>query len=584
MIPTHGLPTETVIHYGAQIAGAVAHAHERGIIHRDLKTGNVVVTENGRAKVLDFGIAQRINASPEAVTEARSSTSLPSAAIGTLVYMAPELLQGAPADQRSDIWALGVVLYEMATGKPPFQAGTSFELVSAILRDPVPRLPSSVSTGLASVIQRCLAREPGRRYQRASEVESALGPLAHSASAEPVAGASAPRSPARRWLLVSAGVVLLILAVLIATNVRAVRDRLPGASVGASSVRAIAVLPLDNLSGDPAQDYFAEGMTENLISSLAQIRALKVISRTSAMRYKGTSKSLPEIARELNVDAVLVGSVQRATGRVRVTAQLIHAGSDTHLWAREYERDDTDVLNLQSEVARAVADEIRIQLTPEEQTRLARTQSIDPAAYDAYLRGVYHFWRFNEADLKLAIGHFERAIQIEPQYAAAYAGLSQAWSERGIWGELPFPETEAPQRAAARKALDLDDGLSAAHVAWGNVKVNRDWDWAAAESEFRRAIDLDPGNIEARHLYAVLLMALGRHAGAIAEMKHAEGIDPMSSIIQSGFGQSCTERDATTMPFLIFGARSISTRVISARTDASQMCTNNRVSWTTRFR
>jgi eukaryotic-like serine/threonine-protein kinase len=273
VIPTHGFPTETVIHYGAQIAAALAHAHERGIIHRDLKTGNVVVTENGRAKVLDFGIAQRINESPEAVTEAPSSTSLPGTAIGTLAYMAPELFQAAPADQRSDIWALGVVLYEMATGKAPFQAGTSFELVSAILRDPVPRLPSSVSTALASVIQRCLAREPGRRYQRASEVESALEPLAHSASAEPVPAMPVPRLPARRWWLVSAAVVLSIVAFLIATNVGAMRDRLRGAAVGAPSVRALVVLPLDNLSRDSGQDYFADGMTESLISSLAQIRA-----------------------------------------------------------------------------------------------------------------------------------------------------------------------------------------------------------------------------------------------------------------------------------------------------------------------
>ena len=222
---------------------------------------------------------------------------------------------------------------------------------------------------------------------------------------------------------------------------------------------------------------------------------------------------------------------------MRVTAQLIHAATDTHLWAREYDRNAADVLKLQSEVARAIADEIRIQLTPQEQSTLARTRSIDPAAYEAYLRGLYEYWRFNETDLKQAIGHFERAIQIEPQYAAAYAALSDAWNERGVWGALPFPETDAPQRAAARKALELDDRLSAAHTSWGNVKATRDWDWASAEAEYRRAIELDPGNLQARHLYAVLLMALGRHADAVAEMEHAEAIDPMSSAIQSTFGR-----------------------------------------------
>ena len=536
MIPAQGLPTDTVIRYGSQIAAALAHAHDHGVIHRDLKTANVVVTETGRAKVLDFGIARRTSGSADSDTESQSSVAGSGAAIGTLAYMAPELLQGATADARSDVWALGVVLYEMATGRPPFQAATPFELVSAILRDPVPRPPACVPAGLASVILRCLAREPGRRYQRASEVESALEPLAGSAGAEAVGSMVERRSPARRWVLTSAGVALAAFALLFGRNVTAVRNLL-GASVGASSVRALAVLPLNNLSGDPRQDYFADGMTESLISSLAQIRALKVISRTSAMRYKGTSKSLPEIARELNVDGIIEGSVQYADGRVRVTAQLIHAATDTHLWAREYDRNAADVLKLQSEVARAIADEIRIQLTPQEQSTLARTRSIDPAAYEAYLRGLYEYWRFNESDLKQAIGHFERASQIEPQYAAAYAALSDAWNERGVWGALPFPETNAPQRAAARKALELDDRLSAAHTSWGNVKATRDWDWASAEAEYRRAIELDPGNLQARHLYAVLLMALGRHADAVAEMEHAEAIDPMSSAIQSTFGR-----------------------------------------------
>ncbi len=537
-IPAGGLPSESVIRYGSQIAAALAHAHERGVIHRDLKSVNVVVTENGRAKVLDFGIAQRSGESDELITESQVSMSTPDAAAGTLPYMAPELLEGTPADARSDIWALGVVLYEMATGNVPFKSGTSFELISAILRDPIPPLPSSVPAGLASVIQRCLAREPGRRYQRASEVESALQAVADSVITERVT-AAAPRADVRRWAIASSGVAVLIVAALLAANAGSVRDRLRGngTPMDTTTVRSLAVLPLNNLSGDPEQDYFADGMTETLISNLAQIRALKVISRTSAMRYKGTSKALPDIARELNVDAVVEGSVQRAGGRVRVTAQLIHAATDTHLWSREYDRDTADILRLQSDVARAIADEIRVQLTPQERTRLARAQSIDPAAYDAYLRGVYHYWRFNEADLKEAIGHFERAIQVEPQYAAAYAGLSQAWNERGIWGGLPFPETEAPTRAAARKAIELDDGLAAAHVAWGNVKAMRDWDWTGAEAEYRRAIELDPANLEARLLFAVLLMALGRHAEAIAEIERAEMIDPLSSANQSTFGR-----------------------------------------------
>jgi len=301
-------------------------------------------------------------------------------------------------------------------------------------------------------------------------------------------------------------------------------------------IRSIAVLPLENLSGDPAQEYFADGMTEALISNLAQIRALKVISRTSVMRYKGIRKSLPEIARELNVDAVIEGAVQRSGGRVRVTAQLIRATTDSHLWARDYDRDETDTLKLESEVAQTIADEIRIQVTAEERARLATVASVNPQAHEAYLLGRYHFSKANEQGWKRAIEYFERAIHLAPGYAAAHSGLSDAWLNRGIF-ELNFKETDAYARTAALKAVALDEELAEAHISLANIKFNYDWDWAGADREFSRALELDPGSLRAHSEYGFLLMALGRHDQAIREGQIAIQLDPLSSEIQSALGR-----------------------------------------------
>ena len=306
---------------------------------------------------------------------------------------------------------------------------------------------------------------------------------------------------------------------------------------GAVTIRSIAVLPLENLSGDPAQEYFADGMTEELIGKLAQIGSLRVISRTSVMRYKAGAKSLPEIARELNVDAVLEGTVQRSDGRVRVTAKLIHAATDSLLWARDYERDLTDVLKLQRDVAHAVADEIRIQITPEERARLASARSVNPQAHEAYLLGRYHYSKNNEQGWKQAIDYFERAIQIDPNHAAAYAGLSDAWIFRGLTGTVDFKEAESPTRAAALKAIKLDEQLAEAHLSLARIKQQYDWDWAGAEQEIRRALELDPGSLEVHTDYGYLLMHVGRLDEAILEGQIVVQLDPVSSAAHSALGR-----------------------------------------------
>jgi TolB-like protein/DNA-binding winged helix-turn-helix (wHTH) protein/Tfp pilus assembly protein PilF len=297
-------------------------------------------------------------------------------------------------------------------------------------------------------------------------------------------------------------------------------------------IRSIAVLPMLNLSGDPAQDYFADGITEALINNLAQIRALNVISRTSAMRYKGSKKALPEIARELNVDAIVEGTVQRSGGHVRVTAHLIQGGTDSHLWSHGYESDLADVLKLESDLARAIAGEIRVQVTTEERTRLGSARNIDPQAHELCLLGRYHFYKANEKELQEAMRYFEQAIQIAPGYAAAYAGLSDAWLRRGFGTK----EVELPARAAAMKAVALDEQLAEAHLSLANIKLLYDWDWAGADRENRRALELDPGSLDAHIYRGQLLMMLGRNDEAIREGRTAVQLDPFSSASQAALG------------------------------------------------
>jgi TolB-like protein/Tfp pilus assembly protein PilF len=301
------------------------------------------------------------------------------------------------------------------------------------------------------------------------------------------------------------------------------------------SIRSLAVLPLENLSGDPEQEYFSDGMTEALIAELGKIRALRVISRQSVMRYKGTDKSMPQIAQELGVGAVIEGSVLHSEGRVRITAQLIGTGPERHLWANNYDRDLSDILILLSEVARAIAGEIQVTLTPEEETRLGSTRPVNPEAHEAYLKGRYYWNKRTEEDIKQAIAHFQRAIEINPAYALAYAGLADCY----VVPTNPLPPREALPRAkaAATKALEIDNTLAEAHTSLAVVMMQYDWDWAGTEREFQRAIELNPNYATAHQWYAEYLAAMGRLDEAIAKVKRAEELDPLSLIISWNVGR-----------------------------------------------
>ena len=527
LVRAGGLPPETICRYGSQIADALAHAHEHGVLHRDLKGANVMVTPEGRIKVLDFGLAKRIDRSePETATRTKETLTGAGTVLGTLHYMAPETLRGEPADARSDIWALGAVLYEMAAGALPFRGQTPFALSSAILHDAPAEMPSSVPPGLRGVIQRCLEKEPGQRYQTAAEVRAVLEASPSTASAAVPPTAPAGRS---RWGLAAAGALALLLAALVGLNFGKVREHIMGRP-GPPRIESIAVLPLDNFSRDPEQEFFADGMTEQLIADLSKIRALRVISRTSVMQYKGKSKPLPEIARELNVDAVVEGSVLRSGDKVRITAQLLYAPKDQHLWAESYERDLRDVLAMQGEVARDVANQIRITVTPQEQTRLGSRRQVDPEVYQLTLRGQYYAKRGTLTDIEKGIQYFLQAIGKDVSYAPAHAGLAFAYS--GLTPDHKPPQEVMPKaKAEALRAIELDETLSEAHTALAVVRMYYDWDWIAAEKELKRAIELNPSSADAHDQYGNYFCALAQFEASIAESRRAHDLDPLSPVI-----------------------------------------------------
>jgi TolB-like protein/Tfp pilus assembly protein PilF len=336
----------------------------------------------------------------------------------------------------------------------------------------------------------------------------------------------------RRILILGAALVLCCATLSIYVTVSGRR-----ADAGPSAIRSIAVLPLENLSGDPADEYLSDGMTDALISRLAHFRTLRVASRTSSMAFKHSRRPLPEIARTLGVDAIVQGSVQRSAERIRVHIRLIDGLRDAHLWTRDYEREMKDLLGLQAELARAIGAEIPIHSTPPDRARMTSAETINPAAHQEYLIGRYHLWRDNEENLQRAIGHFERATQIDPQYAAAYASLAHAWWKRGLWGEAGLAATESPARAAAQKALHLDDTLPEAQVIQAELLRLYDRDLVRAETWIQRALALQPNNVDAHYSYGLLLMTVGRFDEAIAHMELAEQLDPLSPAIQSDLGR-----------------------------------------------
>jgi serine/threonine protein kinase/Flp pilus assembly protein TadD len=520
------LPEKEILRLATQMVEGLAAAHAHGVAHRDLKPGNLRVTPDGRLKILDFGLAKLfLPASPTAAT---GSLSQSQALSGTLPYMAPEQLLGEKVDGRTDIHAVGTVLYEMATGKRPFTETQSSRLTDSILHQaPVsPRAVNArVSTELERMILKCLEKAPENRYQSARELEVDLRRLGASASSHAGGAAAKSRSSRRIPLIVAATALIALVMLLSLLNPGHWRDRLPHGSKP-EHIESLAVLPLANLSGDPAQDYFADAMTEQLTTDLAQISSLRVISRTSAMNYKGAKKPLPQIARELNVDGVVEGSVQRSGQQVRITAQLMYGPTDQHMWAKTYERPLQDVLALENELAAEISKEVGGTLNPQQQVRLASTRQVNPESYELYLKGSSYF---DEFDLLKSVDYLNQAIKLDPNYAASYAKMAEDYYFLGFFN-LMAPNVAFPRmKDAALKALERDENLAAAHGALALVKLHYDWDFPGAEKEFKRALELNPNDADIRHDYSHYLIAMGRLEESATESDRALQLDPVDT-------------------------------------------------------
>jgi TolB-like protein/Tfp pilus assembly protein PilF len=422
-----------------------------------------------------------------------------------------------------------MVLYEMSAGKRPFREDQPTRLIDDILhRVPAPpgRLGAGTLDRLDEITLKCLEKDPAKRYQSSQELSTALEEFATASSRRE----TVQPSPPRRWYVTAAAILgaMLLIGTAVGFNLGGLRNRLRLAA-GALPIDSLAVMPLANLSGDAQQDYFVDGMTDELITDLAQIGGLRVTSRTSVMQFKDSKQPVPQIASELNVNAVVEGSVMRLGDRVRVTAQLIESKTDRHLWARTYERNSRDVMALQDELARDIANEIRVTLTPEEHKRLAGSPPIDPQAYEAYLRGRLFWTRRNEADLFKAKAYFQQVIDKEPSYAPAYSGLADTYFYLGYaWGHMAPREAMPLAEAAALKAVELDDNSAEAHASLGTVKMSYDWDFPGAERELKRAVTLNPNYSNGHHAYSVLLSVLGRPEESIAEIRKAAEVDPLS--------------------------------------------------------
>jgi len=478
------LKLEEAFSIGQQIAEAVSAAHKKGVIHRDLKPGNIRITPDGRVKVLDFGLAKA------PISEGKKSditATEPGHIIGTPAYMSPEQARGNPVDHRSDIWSFGCVLYEMLTGHSPFESDTATDTLARIIeREPDwQALPQETPMNIRTLLRRCLEKDP---YQRLGNIADAAVEIKESLTSPATATAAGPG-----W------------------------------------IKSLAVLPLQNLTGDPKQEYFADGMTEALIADLGKIGALQVRSRTSIMQYKHAKKPLSEIARELNVDVVVEGSVFRVGEQVRITAQLIHAPTDTHLWVDSYERDFRDILTLLSEVARTIAGQIEVTLTPDQEARLAEKRPIDPKAYNLYLLGMFHLRKETPEGTRIGLDYLRQAIEHDPVHPLAYGALAFGYVISTHGPGAP-PDAFEKARETALQALELDDNVAEAHTALAMTKAFRDWDWEGATKEYRRALQLNPNLTMTRAQYAFYLLLYDRIEDALAEMRKVQETDPLTPL------------------------------------------------------
>jgi eukaryotic-like serine/threonine-protein kinase len=566
-------PLPKLLKYLAQVAGGLAKAHEKGIVHRDLKPDNVMITRDGYAKILDFGLAKLIETRQQTVDDDEVSSaaatvrlrqhSTPGTVMGTVGYMSPEQAQGRvnEIDHRSDVFSFGCILYEAATGLKAFEGKDVLDSLHKIVYGPTPQIKvinPAAPDELQRIVRRCLAKEPEKRYQSIKDLgieleelrqeikafpefeqtlRPAAGTTAESSDAQtkpegnyPSAEIGTPRPTSSAEYVVS-GISRHKRAVLVALLVVA------GIAVGGwyyfrsqnpqIIVHSIAVLPFTNVSKDTETDYLSDGISESLINSLSQLPGVKVIARSSAFKYKGTEVDLKEVAKALGVDAIVTGRVTQRGENLLISVELVNARDKTQMWGEQYNRKPTDLLQVQAEISREIADSLRLRLSADQQRQLAQRSIVKPLAYEMLLKGRFYWNRGGNEDRKKAIDYYQQAIALDSNYALAYAELANAYSILGHDGAIDPQEAKHDAEEAAVRALGLDGDLAEAHKALAYNKQLA-WDWAEAEREYKRAIELNPNYAEAHASYSGFLSVMGRHDEAIAEAKRAKELDPFS--------------------------------------------------------